>query len=281
MKKYDVGFIGYGNMAQAIVSALSSRMGKWVLKQGGFKLRLAVSDIDSEKLLSAPKGVATTTDVKALVDNCDVVVCAIKPQHAKEALEGLDFTDKIVVSIMASVTIDAIKSLTGRKTDKIARIMPNLNARIGNSYSSYCTSGLSYEENELVRWMLSTFGGFCEIDEKLMNSATGLCGSGPAFVFKFIKALVDDAVKNGFSEKVATEMAVATVSGSVNLVLYNLEENEGVSLPSLINSVCSKGGTTIEGVKFLDENNFDEIVGGAVDKAAARAEEMSRENEKR
>ncbi len=278
MKKYKVGFIGFGNMAQAIVSSLVLPLNKHILRQYGCKITIAVSDPDENKLKTAPNKVLVTSDNVALVDFCDVIVLAVKPQNAKQALEGLDFSGKIVVSIMASVTIDGIKGLTGGATDKIARIMPNMNAKIGMAYSAYCFSGLSDIEKDLVRGIVSSIGNGCEVDEKEMNVSTGICGSGPAFVFKFLEAMTESGVKNGLSREKALEMSIYTLIGSAALV-----ENYGseVNVKELINSVCSKGGTTIEGIKHLDENSFDEIISGAIDKARHRAEEMSKENENR
>ena len=278
MKKYKVGFIGFGNMAQAIVSALTFPINKHVLRQYGCKLSIAVSDTDEEKLNLAPKKVLTTTNNQTLVDYCDVIVLAIKPQVAKEVLSGLDFSGKIVISIMASTTIRAIKDIIQSKTDKIARIMPNMNAKIGMAYSAYCFENLNEDEKNLVRGLVSSIGNGCEVTESRMNVSTAVCGSGPAFVFKFIEALSDSAIKNGLSKEMALKMAIYTVIGSASLV-----ENFGadVDIKSLISSVCSKGGTTIEGINFLNENQFDEIVCGAVEKAIKRAEEMSKENENR
>lgn len=278
MKKYKVGFIGFGNMAQAIVSALTFPINKHILKQYGCKLSIAVSDMDEEKLSIAPKKVLTTTNNQALVDYCDVIVLAIKPQVASEVLSALDFTGKIVISIMASTTISAIKAIINAKTDKIARIMPNMNAKIGMAYSAYCFENLSEDEKNLVRGIVSSIGNGCEVAESQMNVSTAVCGSGPAFVFKFIEALSDSAMKNGLDKEKALEMAIYTVIGSASLV-----ENFGanVDIKALISSVCSKGGTTIAGINFLDENHFDDAVSGAVEKAIKRAEEMSKENENR
>ena len=189
MKKYAIGFIGYGNMAQAIVSALADDTSKVLIKNSGFKFDIAVSDTDVNKLADLPKKVFGTTDNAALVEACDVIVLAVKPQQAEQAIQGIDFGGKIVISIMASVTVEAIKTLTGNTADKIARVMPNLNARIGSAYSAYCTQGLDKDEKWLVQTILSVVGEARELSENQMNTATGLCGSGPAFVFKFIDAL--------------------------------------------------------------------------------------------
>ena len=276
MKKYTIGFIGYGNMAQAICTAFVSDITKSKLKRYGYKIKVAVSDPDEEKLNFAPYGVAVTTNNKALVSACDVIFCAIKPQVAKEVLSSLDFTGKIVVSIMASVSLDVLIDLTGNTANKIVRVMPNLNAKIGSAYSTFCYKGLSADEKIFVELLLSSFGEVQSLDESLMNVSTGICGSGPAFVFKFIKAYYENGIKNGLDKKVALNMALSTIIGSAYLVE---SQGEDVDIDSLIKSVCSKGGTTIQGVNHLDEKEFENTVSCAIDKAIARAEEMSKQNE--
>lgn len=277
MKKYNVGFIGYGNMSQAIVAALKNPVSVKFLKYAGFKLNIAVSDNDANKLSDVPEGVKFTTDNQELISACDLIVLAVKPQNAAQAVDGLDFSGKIVMSIMASVTIKALSELINGKTDKIVRVMPNLNARIASAYSAFCVKGLSGEEYGLVKAILSTFGEADELKEEQMNAATGLSGSGPAFVFKFINALAEGGAENGLDKAQALKMALATVIGSAYLV----ESGEGGNdISELVKSVCSKGGTTIEGVKHLDENNFEKTVAQAVTKAVKRAEEMSKSNEK-
>lgn len=280
MKKYSVGFIGYGNMAQAITSALSTPVCAQMLKNYGYKIKIAVSDSDVEKLALAPESFARTTDNKSLVEVCDIIFIAVKPQVAKTVLEGLDFTDKIVFSIMASVQINALNEITGNKAKAIVRVMPNLNARIGSAYTTFCVENGDEEISRLAVALLSSFGDVKQLTENQMNVSTGISGSGPAFVFKFINAFYKNAVKNGISNKVALEMALGTIIGSASTVLAQSESGE-VDIDTLVNSVCSKGGTTIQGVNYLDENDFENVVSGAIDKAIARAEEMSKEYENR
>lgn len=277
MKKYNVGFIGYGNMARAIVAALKNPVSAKLLKDSGYKLNIAVSDYDSEKLKDVPEGVKATSDNKELVKACDLIVLAVKPQNATQAVMGLDFTGKTVMSIMASVTLKALSELTNGKTNKLVRVMPNLNARVASAYSAFCAEGLDRQEYGLIKAILSTFGEEEEIKEEQMNAATGLSGSGPAFVFKFINALAEGGVENGLDKAVAMKMALATVIGSAYLVESGAG---GTDISELVKSVCSKGGTTIEGVNHLDANNFEKTVAEAVTKAVKRAEEMSANNEK-
>ena len=286
MKKYTVGFIGYGNMAQAIVSGLTDKLSVYLLKDAGFKLKIAVSDPDAEKLSTAPKCVAVTNDNVAIVESCDVVVLSIKPQIAAEVLQGLDFSGKIVVSIMASVSTVALRKLTGHTTEKIVRVMPNLNARVGNAYSTYCTTGLNNGEARLIKSILCSFGEAREVDEKFMNVTTGIGGSGPAFAFMFIDAFYNAALRRGVPDDVALEMAVSTIRGSVNLIEATFcRDHEAVGekadIDELVRSVCSKGGTTIEGVNYLNDNHFESVIEEAIYRAVARAEEMGKSNEER
>ena len=286
MKKYTVGFIGYGNMSQAIVAGLTDKLSVYLLKDAGFKLKIAVSDPDSEKLAKAPKGVLIMSDNVALVNSSDVIILAIKPQMAAEAMRNLDFTGKIVISIMASVSTIAIRKLSGYTTDKIVRVMPNLNARVGSAYSTYCTTGLDNREVKLVEKILYSFGDARKIDEKFMNTTTGIGGSGPAFAFMFLEAYYNAALNRGIPNDVALEMAVSTIRGSADLIEETyLKDGEyskdRADIDELVKSVCSKGGTTIEGVNYLNENGFENIVTEAIERAIIRAEEMGKANEER
>lgn len=281
MKKYKIGFIGYGNMAQSIVKSLAN---KDVIKSLPPLIRckfdLCVSDPDDAKLMCAPKGVTTTKSNNELVAKSDYVVIAVKPQSAEKALSGLDFTGKVVLSIMAGTSVKKLEKLT--KSNKIVRVMPNLNARIGQAASAYCTSGVSAEEERVALAILLSFGSASRVEEDQMDAFTGLCGSGPAFVFKFISAYVQNAIENGFSRSDAVEMAISTIAGSVNLISHTLSKADDdplLIIKELVTAVCSKGGTTIEGVNYLDENEFEGIVVGAIAKATARAKEMTKANE--
>ena len=280
MKKYSVGFIGYGNMAQAITSALANPVCARMLKDFGYKIKIAVADPDEEKLKTAPLSFGRTTNNSALVEACDVIFIAVKPQVAKSVLENLDFTNKIVFSIMASVPIRAIDEITSGKAKAIVRVMPNLNAKIGSAYTTFCVNKNDDEIIRLAVALLSSFGDVKQLKESQMNVSTGLSGSGPAFVFKFINAYYNNAIKNGINKKTALEMALGTIIGSAITVQQQAESGD-VDIENLVKSVCSKGGTTIQGVNFLDDNNFEDVVSGAIDKAIARAEEMSKEYENR
>ncbi|MDR2201901.1 MAG: pyrroline-5-carboxylate reductase [Clostridiales bacterium] len=270
MKKsnYNIGFIGGGNMAGAIVGALGKK-----------KTRLTVSDPDADKLKAFGNGCVTAADNAVAVANSDVIFLCVKPQAAGAALQGLDFSGKTVVSIMAGVTIDKLAALTGAQ--KIVRVMPNLNANLNLSFNAYCARGLTDEELASVAELLTEFGTAARVDEQKMDAVTGISGSGPAFVFKFFEGFLRECERNNFALDSALDMCLSVISGSA----ANISSKIGKACPdyktafgtieSAVNSVCSKGGTTIEGVKFLDENNFTATVSGAVKRAVDRAKELS------
>lgn len=273
MKKCSFGIIGCGNMAQAIIRALTMDMTKHFMRTDGLKLSLAVSDTDIEKLDEVKSSdVATFTDNRELISKSDFILIAVKPQVACEAMRDIDFTaDKVVMSIMAGVTLEKLRKLTGGATGKLVRIMPNLNAKVGYSVNAFCHEGLSADEEFIVTKILGSFGEYYRVREDMMNAVTGICGSGPAFAFMFIDAFIKKGIECGFSEEAAKALALDTVLGCVE----NVRNYEG-DIASLVGSVCSKGGTTIEGVNHLKECGFEESVKEAIDCAIRRSEEMEK-----
>lgn len=273
-KRLNVGFIGFGNMAGAIAAALNSPVSRAAVKAAGYKLFLAAYDPDEEKVKAAPDGTLAVPFAKNLVEICDAVFVAVKPQAAKTALDGLDFSGKTLISIMAGVSLKTLLSLTNGTATKAVRVMPNMNARVGASYTVYCARNLSGDEERLIEVLLGTFGEVRCIEEQLMSASTGLCGSGPAFVFSFIDALIEAGKESGLDAMTAREAALQTVIGSAYYF-----ESENRPAKTLIEAVCSKGGTTIEGIKHLDESDFTGIVKGAVSRSAKRAKELEEQNE--
>lgn len=267
--KIRLTVIGCGNMARAIIDGLTSPASKAVLKSNGDVFDITVTDTQEKNLMPMRDVCRVSLDNALAVKDCGYVLIAVKPQNAESALSSLELSDKVVISIMAGVTVDKLKKLTG--SQKIMRVMPNLNARVGEAMSAYVASGLSAEEKRVAIEILGSFGRFAEVEESDMDAVTGITGSGPAFVFMTIKAFYDEAVSRGFSPELAKEFAVQTVIGSA----LTAERHEG-DFDTLISSVCSKGGTTIEGVNYLNENNYTDIVRTAISKAIARSEEMSK-----
>ncbi len=275
MKKVNLGIIGCGNMALAIIMGIAAGGMDEYLKKEKAELFITVSDPDPAQLEKAAatgyERLTLTQMNDVLCESSDYVLLAVKPQSAAQALENAALKDKVVISIMAGVTAAKIRALSG--SDKVVRVMPNLNAQIGKSLNSYASLNLSAPEEAFTGALLASFGENVKIPEERINAATGIAGSGPAFVFMFVKAFKDVAVKYGFSEADAITLAAKTVMGSAEHIY---KAGAGLDIDKLVGSVCSKGGTTIEGVNFLREKEFESVVCEAIERAVKRAEELGR-----
>lgn len=274
MKKIKLAVIGCGNMAQAIIGKMVAPITTAAFKSNHKKLIISVCDTDENKLLKVEDCCTTTTNAQAAIDESDLVLIAVKPQAAEQLSKQINVGNRIVISIMAGITVDRLKDLTG--ANKVVRVMPNLNAKVGESFNAYVIDGITDpDELQTVEELLLSFGRACEVKESDMDSITGISGSGPAFVFMTIKAFFEEALSRGFSAEAAKELALTTIIGSA----YTVENMRDLSkLDELIDSVCSKGGTTIEGVNYLRENNYETTIKTAIERAINRSAEMSKEN---
>lgn len=273
MKNCNLGIIGCGNMAQAVIESICAGGMRSYEQTFSVKLNVFVSDPDGEKVSAALKkfdGIRAASDNAELVNMCEYVLLAVKPQVYKDALSGIDFADKTVISIMAGVPVAKLKENLGAK--KVVRVMPNLNAKILKSYNAYCVDGLNESEKAFANALLSSFGVAVEVPEERINAVTGLTGSGPAFVFMFFKAFAEVAEKFGFTRAEALQAAESVISSSAR----NLAADPNVDIDKMIDSVCSKGGTTIEGVNYLREKDFVFVTEEAIERAIRRAVELGK-----
>jgi pyrroline-5-carboxylate reductase len=263
-----IGFIGGGNMAEALIKGLHA---------GGFPATdITVSEPLEERraLLAERYGIVVTADNATVAVSCDVVILAIKPQAAPQVLAGLADTlspGKLVISIMAGVTTGVIEAAVAKGV-KVVRVMPNTPALVLEGASAIA-AGQSAGEGELAltRHIFELVGKACRVDERLMDAVTGLSGSGPAYVLTFIEALADAGVKNGLPRDVAAGLAAQTVFGTAKLLLETKEH------PALLREkVTSPGGTTIAGLHTLETGKFRGTVMSAVDAATARSKELGK-----
>lgn len=267
MKKlFKLGVIGCGFMAQSIL--------KGVVASDFLRAKKVVaSDVNDEALDSAAElGVMGTTNNKYLVENSEYVLFAVKPQNFESVCQSLEgAVPAKVISIMAGVKRDKIKAALGRDT-KVARCMPNLPCSIGSGVIGVDMTDFnsSQDDLEFISGVLNCLGTVLSVREEKMDAVTGISGSGPAYVFMFIDALIDAGIKQGLTRNEATVLAVQTVMGSAEMV-----EHSDVPVTDLIKRVCSKGGTTIEAVKVLEERNFRGIVDEAVAACTKRSKELS------
>lgn len=266
----EIALIGAGVMGEAILSSLI---------QGG-RARpedIAVSDVLELRLeeLRLKYGIATVRENAEAIKGKEIVVLSIKPQAFPAVADGLRGKlrdDQVVISIMAGVKMDSLK--LGLAHHRLVRVMPNTPAQIGEGISVWTASGAVREsQKEAVRTVLSALGEelFVE-DEKYLDMATAVSGSGPAYVFLFIEALTDAAVHIGLPRAMAERLVLQTVIGSARFARVS-----GKHPAELRNMVTSPGGTTAEALLRLERGKLRGVVAQAVIAAYEKAQALGRE----
>lgn len=220
-------------------------------------------------------------DVHEQLDSClskaDVVLIAVKPVHAAalmEEMKPLISSEQLFVSIMAGVTIDTIKQ--GLNAVKVVRAMPNLPALVGLGMTSFIGSEeVSRLELAAIEQLLDTTGRSINLSsESEIDASTGISGSGPAYIFYFMQALMDAALKMGFDQSDARLLVGQTFSGAVEL--FNLST---LSPEDWMTKVASKGGTTRAALDSMDDNNVNAFIQEAAYAAFHRAEELGKQTD--
>lgn len=210
--------------------------------------------------------------LRKIVEQADAVLLAVKPQVLASALEPLAgcLAGKPVISIVAGVPIDRLAGLTG--SGRIVRVMPNTPALVGEGAAGYSLAPEAQAaDGELANRILSAVGVAMQVDEKYLTAVTALSGSGPAYVFEFIRALSDGGVAEGLSRDVATKLAIQTVLGSAAMA-----KETGIHPAILKDQVTSPGGTTIRALEVLEDRAFAGAVIAAVRACARRSEELGK-----
>ncbi|TMT87408.1 pyrroline-5-carboxylate reductase [Haloterrigena sp. H1] len=248
--------IGCGNMGSALIKGLH-RSGNHTV---------TACDLDPDALEAVADYVDhTTTDVSEAAE-ADVVVVAVKPDIVGAVLDDLDLSPaQTLVSIAAGVSTDYVDARTDAN---VVRIMPNLAAETGDMAAAVTGDDVPDEVLEL----LDDVGEFAEIEERKMDIATAVNGSGPAFVFYLIQAMKEAGVEGGLEPDDAETLAAQTFKGAAETVLRSDED-----LDDLIDAVCSPNGTTIEGMEILWDSNANEDVAAAVKAAEDRSAELAGE----
>lgn len=205
---------------------------------------------------------------------CDVVILAVKPQLMKPVLAEVHDvirTDSLVVSIAAGVTIAGLAAGLPAN-QRIIRVMPNTPCLIGRGASAYSLGAeATADDGRLVAQLLSAVGVAFEVPEDQLDAVTGLSGSGPAFVYTMIEMLGQGGVAMGLPAALAVDLATHTVAGAAEMVLATRET------PAVLRDrVTSPGGTTLAGLKALDEHGFEEAVIAAVRAATHRSAELGK-----
>lgn len=263
-----IGFIGVGNMGGAILSSLV-KCDKVNASDVYF------TDVIEDKCLEVEKATSATyiKGNKELVKVVDYIVLAVKPQFLDGVLNEIkDVSDgKVMLSIVAGVTIEHIKELLGDV--KVVRSMPNTPAMLGEGMTgiAYDEGLFTREETDVIDTFYTSYGKYVKVPEKLMNVVTCASGSSPAYVYLFIEALADSVVKYGMPRDTAYTLVAQTVLGAAKMVMESGEH------PAVLkDKVCSPGGTTIAGVAALEEEGFRNAIIKATDACFEVGESLSK-----
>lgn len=205
---------------------------------------------------------------------CDVLFLAVKPQMMRQALEevrGHVRGDALVVSIAAGVPIERLSAQLAA-AQRIVRVMPNTPCLIGKGASGYSLGpAATAEDGKLVAQLLSAVGLAFEVPEEQLDAVTGLSGSGPAYVYTLIEQMAEGGRRVGLAPELASALAVQTAIGAAEMVLAT-----GETPAVLRDRVTSPGGTTLAGLKALEENGYQRAIVAAVEAATARSIELGK-----
>ena len=264
-----IAFIGPGIMAEAMIAGLINQ--HVVPSESIVVAGPSTARVDE---LGERHAIRTETDNAAAVKDADVVVLAVKPQrldHVMADLRGSVKAGSLVVSIVAGATLDKIA--TGLDHEAVVRSMPNTPAQIGEGITVWTgAQAVSDAQKETARRILTAFGDEVFLDEeRFLDMATALSGTGPAYVFLFMEAMVDAGVHLGFSRRVAEILVAKTVRGSVD---FYSKPDDPLHLARLRNQVTSPGGTSAAALYYLEKAGFRTAISRAIWAAYERSREL-------
>lgn len=268
LKNKKLGFLGAGNMAEAIIKGLLSA--SFIEAKN-----ILAADVVSARrdFLQREYKIRVTADNREVVEKSDILLLAVKPQMVKKVLNeihDLMTKKKLFISIAAGITINVMeKILNGGQDKKIAvvRTMPNTPALVQEAATAI-SSGLhaTKEEMRIAHRIFEAVGKTVDVDEDQLDAVTGLSGSGPAYIFMIIEALSDAGVKMGLSRDVANVLTIQTVLGAAKLA-----QESGKHPGELKDMVTSPGGTAISGLHTLEAGGLRTALINAVENATKRS----------
>ncbi|MCW7752528.1 pyrroline-5-carboxylate reductase [Desulfobotulus sp. H1] len=281
LSQKTIGFIGAGNMAQAMIQALRHNSGI-----SADQILAADPGEHQRNLVASKFQIRSVTDNAEVFDKSDIVILAVKPQQLPSVIHELTqdprYTEnrsrKLIISIAAGIPLPTLEhhltaSLTAHAKELIVpiRIMPNTPALVGCGMSGLSRGpGVRDEDMELAMTMAGSMGKVCVLPETLMDALTALSGSGPAYLFLLAEAMIQAGTTLGISNDDALTLTVQTLKGAIALM-----ENGGADTATLRQRVTSPGGTTAAALAILEEGGFTDLVTRAITAARDRSRELS------
>ena len=262
-----IAFIGGGVMGEAMLSAILDK---------GLSLpqSISVSDVSQARCqhLGQKYGVAVMSNNRQAIEGSNVVVLAIKPQNLAEVmaeLSGQLKSAQLVLSIIAGARINTLR--LGLNHSRVVRVMPNTPAQIGEGISVWtATTEVTRQQKGWAASILGAMGKEIYVDdEKYIDMATAVSGSGPAYIFLFVESLVNAAVDIGLPRDMALELVLEMMLGSVHFM-----QKSGKEAAELRRMVTSPGGTTAEALLRLEEGGFSDLLKQAVNAAHDKAKRL-------
>ena len=264
---HKVAFIGVGKMAQAMIQPLI---------QTGLQpaSQIHVYDVSSTSLKAVVAqfpGIHTSLSLSSVVANADLVVCAVKPQNVTPDFFKAIGTPSPHTTLLSVIAGKPMETFTTGGFTKVARSMPNTPAQIGQGMTVWCcTDNIELEERDKIKQILSSFGKSVHVDdEDFIDMSTAISGSGPAYIFMLMEAMIDAGVHMGFSRDTATTLVHHTLLGST---LYAMETGEHPVI--LRNRVTSPAGTTASAIYELENGKFRTVIKDAIWACYRRSLEM-------
>jgi len=262
-KKIRIGIVGFGNMGSSCATALSKKR----------QYEVFIYDIDQKKRRES-KSFSVKKDITQLIASAEIVILAIKPQDISnfitQSKESLLRKKPLLVSVVAGISTSWFQDHL--KGVRVVRIMPNLAAKVGESLS-FISKGKNAKKSDFAKakMIFSCIGEVIVIDEKHLNRATGVSGSGPGYVFYFMESMYQGALKLGFTKKEAKRMIIQTFLGAAKLAKVSGEE-----FKTLIKEVASKKGTTEAALEVFKAGKVDKTVIKGMSSACRKAKEISK-----
>ena len=255
----SIGFIGCGNMASAIICGI-------IDSKAVNESEINIYDVyaPATNAIKGKYNVNVLSSEKEVAQSSDTVILAVKPNVLAYVLKSIDdaINDKLIISIAAGKSTEFIQSGLSQEA-KIIRVMPNINAKVGEAICAYtANANASEDDKRITEKIFSAVGEVIYLDESYFPLFGVLGGCTPALAYMFIDELARAGVKNGMKKDVALKICAQAVLGSAKMILESDEHPY-----ELIDKVCSPGGTTIEAITSLQDDGFEAAIHRAVDKA--------------
>lgn len=265
-----IAFLGAGSVAEAVISGmLRSEMVN--------REQIIVTNRSNQERLEKMKSkynVQCMTDKEKAFKHADIVVLAVKPNNVDESLESIKAylnPNQLIISIIAGVTTESIMNKIGMDV-AVVRVMPNTSASIGYSATAITAGKFATDEQvALVDALFKSIGITSIVDEDDMHIVTAVSGSGPAYVYYLVEAMEKAATDKGLDKVIANKLITQTIIGAGEML-----KQSGETAAELRKKITSAKGTTEAGIKSLEEDNFQKIVVGSLNRARDRSIELGK-----